>query len=251
MPRSFNYTNRRDISKEAAKIRISRDGEHHSFSAVLNFERYSFAQDANVYIEAYRKNQLLRFNFGKVGAIVVPQDTSLDAFGDNMMSIRFRIKVVSANTEKTILGMSKSFLAENDEGGAADCILPISRLPRDNENVWEIEYTDDGPTLAINAELDKQIVQKNYFMVLVFPAIIREVLTYAFIENKPDELGDWVEDWKAFALMLGATEFPQVTGEDREKDADLIRPWIESAVAGFVHNKNLTELANNWKDEEE
>ena len=160
------------------------------------------------------------------------------------------MKVVASNAEKTILGMSKSFRAENDEGGAADCILPISRLPKENENVWEIDFEDDGPTLAINANLEKQVVQKSYFLALVFPAVIREVLTYAFIENDPDELGEWTEDWKRFALDLGADEFPSFSGDDREKDADLLRPWIDSAVQAFVRGKGLTDLANQWKDGE-
>ena len=187
-----------------------------------------------------------------LGAIAAPRDTSLAAFGDDLMGIRFRTKVVAANADKTILGMSKSFRAENDEGGAADCILPLMRLPKENENVWEIVYTDDGPNLAINASLEKQVVQMNYFLALVFPAVIREILTYAFIENDADELGEWTEDWKLFARALGAEEFPQLAGgDDRDDDKDAIRKWIDSAVQAFVRGKGLAEIANQWKDDAE
>ncbi len=251
MARSFNYTKRREIAKASVRVVISGSGSHHEFSAAFDFGEYGFDAAANVYVEAYRKNQLLRFAFGTVGALSAPSSTSLDAFGDDVMGLRFRVKVVASTQEKTILGMSKSFRAENDEGGAADCILPISRLPKENENVWEIDYTDDGPNLAINAKLEKQVVQKSYFMALVFPAVIREILTYAFVENTPGELGDWTEDWKNFALMLGADEFPQLSGDDRESDIDLMKPWIDSAVKAFVRGKNLAELANQWKDGEE
>ena len=148
--------------------------------------------------------------------------------------------------------MSKSFRAENDEGGAADCILPLMRLPKENENVWEIVYTDDGPNLAINASLEKQVVQMNYFLSLVFPAVIREILTYAFIENDADELGEWTEDWKLFARALGAEEFPQLAGDDdRDDDKDALRKWIDSAVQAFVHGRGLAEIANQWKDDAE
>ncbi len=251
MARSFNYTKRREIAKSSVRVSISATGKGHSFATVFDLAEYGFALDAKVYVEAYRKNQLLRFDFGTVGSLAAPGSTSLSAFGEEVAGLRFRAKVVAANAEKTILGMSKSFRAENDEGGAADCILPISRLPKENENVWEIDFTDDGPTLAINASLEKQIVQKSYFHALVFPAVIREVLTYAFIENDSEELGEWTEDWKNFALMLGADDFPELSGDDREKDADLVKPWINSAVKAFVHGKNLTELANQWKDGEE
>ena len=251
MARSFNYTKRREIAKSSIRVSVSSTDPRHCFAATFDLASYDFDSSARVYVEAYRKNQLLRFDFGTAGKIAAPSNTSLAAFGDDMMGIRFRVKVVASNAEKTILGMSKSFRAENDEGGAADCILPISRLPKENENVWEIDFEDDGPTLAINANLEKQVVQKSYFLALVFPAVIREVLTYAFIENNPDELGEWTEDWKRFALDLGADEFPSFSGDDREKDVQALRQWIASAVQAFVHGKGLTDLANQWKDGEE
>jgi hypothetical protein len=251
MARSFNYTKRREIAKSSIRVSVSSMDPRHCFAATFDLASYDFDSSAKVYVEAYRKNQLLRFDFGTAGKIAAPFDTSLAAFGDDMMGIRFRVKVVASNAEKTILGMSKSFRAENDEGGAADCILPISRLPKENENVWEIDFEDDGPTLAINANLEKQVVQKSYFLALVFPAVIREVLTYAFIENDPDELGEWAEDWKRFALDLGADEFPSFSGDDREKDVQALRQWIASAVQAFVRGKGLTDLANQWKDGEE
>ena len=251
MARSFNYTKRREIAKSSIRVSVSPTDPRHCFVATFDLASYDFDSSAKVYVEAYRKNQLLRFDFGTVGKIATPSSTSLAAFGDDMMGIRFRVKVVASNAEKTILGMSKSFRAENDEGGAADCILPISRLPKENENVWEIDFEDDGPTLAINANLEEQVVQKSYFLALVFPAVIREVLTYAFIENNPDELGEWTEDWKRFALDLGADEFPLLSGDDREKDVQALRQWIASAVQAFVCGKGLTGLANQWKDGEE
>lgn len=251
MARSFNYTKRREIAKSSIRVSVSPTDPRHCFAAVFDLASYDFDSSAKVYVEAYRKNQLLRFDFGTVGKIATPSSTSLAAFGDDMMGIRFRVKVVASNAEKTILGMSKSFRAENDEGGAADCILPISRLLKENENVWEIDFEDDGPTLAINANLEKQVVQKSYFLALVFPAVIREVLTYAFIENDPDELGEWAEDWKRFALDLGADEFPSFSGDDREKDVQALRPWIDSAVQAFVRGKGLAEIANQWKDDAE
>ena len=252
MARSFNYTKRKTIDKASARIAISVMGCHDGFSVVFSLDEYGFDDSAKVYVECYRKNQLLRFDFGTVGAIAAPADVSLDAFGDDTMGLRFRVKVVADTPEKTILGMSKSFRAENDEGGAADCILPLSRLPKENENVWEIDYTDDGPALAINAALEKQVVQKSYFVALVFPAVIREILTYAFIDNIGEELGDWTEDWKRFALALGADEFPKLSGsDDRDDDVDALRRWIDSAVQAFVHGKGLAEVANQWKDDAE
>ena len=59
------------------------------------------------------------------------------------------------------------------------------------------------------------------------------------------------EDWKRFALDLGADEFPSFSGDDREKDVQALRQWIASAVQAFVRGKGLAEIANQWKDDAE
>ena len=105
MARSFNYTKRKEIAKSSLRVVVSSIGGS-SFSAAFDLAQYDFDPTAKLYVEAYRKNQLLRFDFGTVGAIAAPRDTSLAAFGDDLMGIRFRTKVVAANAEKTILGMS-------------------------------------------------------------------------------------------------------------------------------------------------
>jgi len=49
---------------------------------------------------------------------------------------------------------------------------------------------------------------------------------------------------------LGGTEFPALSGGDYvDEDRDRIRAWIESAVAAFVKNRNLTQMANEWEGE--
>lgn len=250
MARSFNYTKRTEIAKASARVVVSGVGTHHEFEVAFDLSEYDFDPSAHIYVECYRKTQLLRFDFGTIGAIQPPADVSLDDFGEDVMGLLFRVKVVAATPEKTILGMSKSFRAENDEGGAADCILPLVHLPPDNENVWEIDFRDEGPALGINIGLDKQIVQKSYFVALVFPAVIREVLSYAFLEHQDGDLGEWTEDWKRFAVALGAPEFPPLSsGDNREDDEEKIRDWIDRAVQAFVRGKSLADIANHWEDD--
>ena len=101
MARSFNYTKRKEIAKSSLRVVVSSIGGS-AFSAAFDLAQYDFDPTAKLYVEAYRKNQLLRFDFGTVGAIAAPRDTSLAAFGDDLMGIRFRTKVVAANADKTI-----------------------------------------------------------------------------------------------------------------------------------------------------
>ena len=122
MARSFNYTKRKEIAKSSLRVVVSSIGSS-SFSAAFDLTQYDFDPTAKLYVEAYRKNQLLRFDFGTVGAIDAPRDTSLAAFGDDLMGIRFRAKVVAANADKTILGMDllrTATLSERGQGNGRD-----------------------------------------------------------------------------------------------------------------------------------
>ena len=47
------------------------------------------------------------------------------------------------------------------------------------------------------------------------------------------------------ARALPKAAYEKYLGEDRDR----IRAWIDSAVASFVKNRNLTQMANEWEGE--
>ena len=63
MARSFNYTKRREITKSSVRVSVSPTDPRHCFAAAFDLAPYDFDSSAKVYVEAYRKNQLLRFDF--------------------------------------------------------------------------------------------------------------------------------------------------------------------------------------------
>lgn len=246
MAERFNYTGRQSIESHTVHVTLVEQGERHWFTAKIDFEEYKFPTSARVFIEAYVKNHLLRFDFGTVGAFAAPENTSLDEFGDDVASILYRVKVVAADARRTILAMPSRGVgvrAENAEGGASDCILPVGRLPDGSEQVWAMDYELDYPRLCINRKIERSVTQDDMFVALVYPAALRNVLEYTFLLHVDGKDCKWADDWKQFAAENLETPFPQLSGAAAydEADREAVRDWIEDVVEAFVADAGLVE----------
>ena len=227
----YNYTNRNPIEQQNIDIQLVFKGEHVSFIPKVKFGNYEYPPAAHAFIEVFRKFQLVRFDFGPVANPHLLEAPSLDEFGgpNEIMGLFFRVKVVDPET-KEILALSKPIRAGNDPGGSAESILPLARLPEDCNLLWKLDFSD-GPVLYINKKLDTQVTRKDYFIALVFPEVMRQVLSYAFLYHH-------------------APPFPNILDnpgdELTEEQKAEIEEWINRAVESSVTDKHLAEKANNW-----
>ncbi len=247
MPRRFNYTDRKLIEQQDIDIQLVFAGDHVSFEPKVNFAKHSFPASAHAFIEVFRKAQLVRFDFGPVSSPGLCDGGSLDEFGGaaGAMGLQFQIKVVDT-ASKNILALSKPVHAGNDPGGGADSILPLGRLPQDDPRIWTVDFTD-GPTLYINHALEVQVTQKEYFIALVYPAVLQQVLEYAFLYHREEEF-EWRDKWKQYVCDIRhAPPFPTVEpSAPQEEQEEQIRAWIEQAVRASITDKKLAEKANEW-----
>jgi hypothetical protein len=247
MPIRYNYTNRNPIEQQNVDIQLVFGGEHVSFIPKVNFGNYEYPSTAHAYIEVFRKSQLVRFDFGPMSAPHLLATPNLDEFGEPM-GLLFRVKVIDPVT-KDILALSKPVRAGNDPGGSADSILPLARLPEDCNLLWKLDF-EDGPVLYINKNLDTQVTRKDYFIALVYPEVMRQVLSYAFLYHFGEDY-EWAEKWKRFACEIRhAPPFPNIPENPEHKlnedQIDEIQKWIDAAVEVSVTDKHLAEKANNW-----
>jgi len=246
MAERFNYTGRQTIEPSTVHVRLMEQGDRRWFTASVDFDQYDLSSSARVFIEAYIKNHLLRFDFGTVGAFAAPKDTSLNEFGDEVADVLYRVKVVADDVRRSILAMPSRGVgvrAENTEGGAADCILPISRLPDGSEQVWAMDYDLDYPRLCINRRFDMSVVHEDMFVALVYPAALRGVLEYTFLRHVDGKGCKWADDWKQFAAETLSCPFPAISGaaEYDAADVESVSDWIEDAVETFVANTGLVD----------
>lgn len=249
MAERFNYTNRRTIESSHVHVTLIQKGDQASFAATVDFAEYGFPPSARVFIEAYIKNHLIRFDFGTVGAFGPVQPTSLADFGDEVASILYRVKVVVADEKRTILGLpgrGVGVRAENADGGASDCILPLGKLPKGSQQVWAMDYEKGYPRLCTNRDLDPNVVKSEAFVALVYPVALRSVLEYTFLLNHDGQGCAWADDWKQFAAQNLGEEFPALSGKPRYDEQDLqdLQDWIEAVVESFVAGSGLVGKLN-------
>src|SRR4030095_6528310 len=97
MSRRLNFTGRKKISRTDAIIRLLRNDNTLGFVADLRLGDYQLGDTESaprVFVEAYRSASMLwkRFDFGRIGTIKAPAESSLEEFGAPD-GILFRVKV--------------------------------------------------------------------------------------------------------------------------------------------------------------
>ena len=152
----LNYTGRAKINTEDARFRLRTDGGHTTFDATLRLHDYHIAEsDARVWVEAYHRTTLMRFDFGRAGLVAPPAERRLTLFPDPN-TVLFRVKVTStsaADAGKLLAeadGLKPRRPDEKDEDRIP--LLPV-RQGLLGAELWRVEYTGAGesPELVINA----------------------------------------------------------------------------------------------------
>jgi hypothetical protein len=243
--RTLNYTGRKRISREHARIVLHEGPAGKSFDATLKLDNYGLPPDACVYVEAYRQTTYMRFDFGTVGKIQAPSDLMLRDFGPGE-GILFRVKVVAPDDHRLLAEADRITPQNNREG-----LLPVK--PEDlGEEVWRLNFDDDQVFLLINSQVAnwKALARDPVFIALVPPVILRMVLErIIWRENDWDteDMRDWRSRWLRFAeteLRVG----PLPSGDDEESLAQ----WIEKAVYAFCerHRFCSKHWQPNWRGTE-
>jgi len=238
MKRKFNYTGRKKIKRKRISIALIRQNGTISFVLKkLNLDDLDLPSDARIYIEAYYRTELKRFDFGTVDNIIHPPSTSLMglAYPENL---KFRILIVDPSDRK-ILAHADRIVPE--ESPLERAILPVEFKDLGNE-IWRIEYEgDEGvPILCINRKIPniQNIAKRDpQFLIYVYPAVIREILTHmVFVDeviSTTDPAIDWHAHWIEFCKSLGASPPEVLNHKDDNFDAGDALRWIDDVVTAF------------------
>lgn len=238
MIRRFNYTGRRSISRSDVRVRLRDLTSTPSFDVDLHLNRYEFPPDGRLVVEAYRQNSLMTFPWGTVRDPHPPEDRQLMSFS-SPDAILFRLRIVESG------GVASRLLAEVDQ------LRPISPDERDSnresllplkaedlgEELWRLDF-HDRPLLLINLRVvdHKSFALSPQFRAFVYPAVLREILTWVLrvedAEFDPDDESDWRALWVKFAEQL-----PGIS--DRPTDGSEVEAWIEEAVGAFARQHRL------------
>ena len=243
MKRTFNYTGRRKIGRKDVSIRLRQDNGVWVFDAELRLSDYHFPRNGEVWVEAHRQNLWMQWPWGTVSALRVPVDRRLTEF-DVADRVLFRVRVVQPAGQE-----HHKLLGEADgipfvKAGEADdrrrhLLVPVPDAL--DHQLWKLDLESDPPCLLVNKDAKpswKEMARSPQFIALVYPEVMRRLLTRALVEEDPwtedDEEGDWQADWVRFARSLGGLGPVPPPGQREPREE-----WIEEAVAAFARRHEL------------
>jgi len=241
MIRRLNYTGRIKIHRADVRLATREDDGALSFDADLRLHDYELPAEALVFVEAYRQTTWMRFPFGTVANLLPPptEQRRLAEF-DSADGIRFRVKVTQAHDEHILLAAADRIpLAQPEDDAERESLLPV--VPAElGDELWRVDLSDE-PRLLVNksAASDwRQLAKSPIFVSLVYPSVLRQVLTDILADGHrdTDDEADWRSNWLRFAARLpGMNPHPPEKDEGEEAAAR----WVEDAVAGFARKLAL------------
>ena len=234
MIRRFNYTERKRIEQEHITIELEEKDTDDiaTFNARLDFEGLGLPPDAEVTIEAYGGRAVVRFPWGKVGALRPPLNRRLV----NMPSYpAFRVKVVASDGSGVLLAMANHIRPYRAEHHGALVWLEQKDLGKE---VWRLDF-DGNPTLLVNSNINGigKAIEDSAFRGLVIPEVLRAILVRALVIDEvdaEDEGGYWGE-FLGFVRSFYHDRLELQESDSAENSARMA--WIDRAVDAFTRHK--------------
>ncbi len=231
MLRKLNFTERSKLARSSFNVALRRESDGMlAFDAGLTLRDTSLPPDARVYIEAYHRTSYMRFDYGTIAAITNPADRRLT--GIDSSSVRFRIKVVQAETRRILAIADDVRVGEQPPAeGARTPLLPVQFSGSLDQQPWRISFEADTPVLELNNRIDgieKLATGEPLFFALVYPAAVREILTRILLIDQQADADDdeaWSSQWLRWAARYTSAA-PPASEEDAPQ-------WIDDVVAAF------------------
>ncbi len=248
MKASYNYTGRKRLDDSTFELNIRENtAAPADLEISLNTEEIeNIPETAVAWVEAYHSSKMMRFCLGG-WAEVAQKKFALTDF-DPGEPLLFRIKIVEESDEKhPIKGWREQIrpVIYDASGRQKKSILPV--YPTDlGSCAWKIDWSEPSrPILKVNSRINSiaNIVAKDPdFAALVFPQVIREVLTRLLHADIEDEENEWL----TFAESLVADVCER--DEDDEEDERLIDAWVERVIQRFGQEADVITRYNNLKE---
>ncbi len=245
MIRRFNYTGRKQITKEHAKVALKNtDDKRTYFEIELELGSYNFPREADVRVEAWRSNAVQRWNFGTVG-----NPTELSQEQRTLQNVphtaQFKVVVVAPDNSGLLFGKSNA-IRPIQPGESAKSLLPVRSCSTLGQEVWKLDFgNDDQVELQINDKIeniDQVVAQDPSFRSLAMPEIFRSVLRHAILVDNAvlDDDDDKWDQWIALAHhYLGSKESPELSSVSTAEDVDDALEWVDNVAQAFASSHKI------------
>ena len=255
MIRRFNYTGRTRIERKHVVVRRS-EAAPVRLDASWTLDGYGFPSASKVFVEAQLPGSVgrRRLAFGSVASPSVPIG---QPFADaELAGAYFDLLVVAPDGSARLLGACRRLHAE-DVLNRQSPLLHV-RLADLRDEVWRLDFdeADGRPILLVNNRIENahELARTDpLFGSLVFPEVVRRVLSVIVIDLEMSEIED--DDTRVFALWLrwavslSRGPIPKVERGGDDGDA---KAWIEDVVAAFCREQRFAERARAaWAESSE
>lgn len=263
MKRVLNFTDRKRIERKNVSLRFDKKNDKVTGFVIekIDLNGLQLPGNALVYVEAYYRTELKRFKLGAVNSLTFPFEDNLDGMAYPKNS-KFRILVVDPSDLK-ILAHADKISPDDADKISPDkitgkiAILPVQFTDLGNE-IWRVEYEGDegSPILLINEKIPSNLtIQDPQFILFVYPAVLREILTHIVFIDKIDSTEeltvDWHRNWLKFIQELGVKIPESLSVDDDNKNGDDILEWIDKCIEQFCnkHSKKFQEYVKTFLGE--
>ena len=256
----LNFTGREDIDRKLVEVTCEKDVRPLKMYLMTEPELKENAKFAgcNVVLEAYLRTKAERRELGPIADLKPKVEVVFKEF-DSPENVQFRLKIVNPSDKKLagcVSGLKERVKKqENDSESNRVPLLPVNwAVDTDNMNgrFWKLDMK--GPTLVIAKGKFASLgdVNQPAFKALAFPAIMKEVLSEAFI-TRFDNPPPWSENWERLAQILGAEERPTLPDGESSRQAiqdyfEEVREWIDSVAALFAADCKLSAISSEFKE---
>lgn len=235
--RRLNYTKRKKLTLSQVHIALAStdQGRPRTFTADLTLPT-GLPGDARVFVEAYRSSPAarMRFDFGTVANLRPPtlEQRRLKEFDDDLPPPLFRIKITDNSDQPGRLVADAQRIRPLDPDDRPDKQRGILYTQwRDNDGpVWELDILDDlrGPVMYIDQMADphRELPRKTEFKALVYPEVMRRMLTKALTDDARDDPEGWQHTWLQFPRQTFGFNDPPPNTDNPDDHKD----WVDEAV---------------------
>lgn len=256
MATPFNFTGREALASKDFEIKPDTRSPRLSVFFKQHLAELKKYAGCEVKLSAYRATKSQRVDLGLIDKIPPSLKVEFDQFPD-ADGVHFQVKVVEPATKKIrakIDNLNPPKTAKLKKTKTRG-LLPVLRA-KANEGLkgrfWNLKFTSDNPILLITNRFPSvNSVNELPFQALAWPAIMKEVLTYAFIV-KCQAFPKWSDDWLTLATkVLGVSDgAPEVEPSAKEVEVYLetTAKWIDDVAAAFATKRNLSGITSEFKN---
>jgi hypothetical protein len=237
----IKFLHREKIMQSDIEIRLEVLGPAKRFSAKLNLAEYKFPAEAKVYVDAKQLLERIRFDYGTIGRL--NSTASFDISRLKGERVTFDVLVVDLSNSRKI-GAAETVrpIKTGDAPNGPKELLPIDASRPLGGVLWKVEYTEnwdgasDAPVLLLDRTATRgsaaNFVSNHWVRSLVFPAVMREILTKILLldgHSYDKDSTTWRDAWLRFASKIDGQE-PPIYEEEQELPSEEITNWIDLAV---------------------